>query len=165
MLAARLLSLLAERDLQLLTLESCSGGRLAARLTAIAGASSNYLGGHVCYANSMKQSLGVSPETLRRHGAVSAETIAELLQAGLRTPEADMAIAISGVAGPGGGNASKPVGCVYLGWQLRGQQALIQRQQLTGDREHIQTTCTDIALSQACAQLRLFLDFEKHERI
>ena len=163
MLAARLLKLLAERDLQLLTLESCSGGRLAARLTAIAGASSNYLGGHVCYANSMKQSLGVSPETLCRHGAVSAETITELLQAGLNTTKADMAIAISGVAGPGGGSASKPVGCVYLGWQLRGQQALIQRQQLTGDREHIQAACADIALTQACEILGDRVSYPPHK--
>ena len=150
MLAAKLLQLLAERELQLITLESCSGGRLAARLTALAGASANYLGGHVCYANSLKQSLGVRPETLLRHGAVSAETIAELLQAGLRAPEADMAIAISGVAGPSGGSPSKPVGCVYLGWQLRGQAPTVHRNQLQGDRNQIQETCVDIALEQAC---------------
>ena len=150
MLAAKLLQLLAERELQLITLESCSGGRLAARLTALAGASANYLGGHVCYANSLKQSLGVRSETLRLHGAVSAETIAELLQAGLRAPEADMAIAISGVAGPSGGRPSKPVGCVYLGWQLRDQAPTIQRHQLQGDRHQIQETCVDTALEQAC---------------
>ena len=154
MLAAKLLQLLAERELQLITLESCSGGRLAARLTALAGASANYLGGHVCYANSLKQSLGVRSETLRRHGAVSAETIAELLQAGLHAPEADMAIAISGVAGPSGGSPSKPVGCVYLGWQLRDQDPTIQRHQLQGDRNQIQETCVDIALEQACLLIK-----------
>ena len=147
--AERLLQALARRQWQLLTLESCSGGRVAAALTAIAGASANYLGGYICYANSIKQQLGVRPETLAKHGAVSAETIAELLAGGFKHSGADITIAISGIAGPDGGSASKPVGCVYFGWGLRDQSPLIKREQLSGNREQIQQSCVDIALQQA----------------
>ena len=121
-LAQALLERLAQRGYQLLSLESCTGGQIAAALTALPGASKHYLGGYVCYANSFKLSLGVRSRTLERHGAVSAETVRELLQAGLKQSSADLALAVSGVAGPGGGSAAKPVGTVFLGWQLRAQR-------------------------------------------
>ena len=148
-LAQALLERLAQRGYQLLSLESCTGGQIAAALTALPGASKHYLGGYVCYANSFKLSLGVRSRTLERHGAVSAETVRELLQAGLKQSAADLALAVSGVAGPGGDSAAKPVGTVFLGWQLRGREALIEHHLFDGDRAQVQRAAVDLALQRA----------------
>ena len=148
-LAQALLERLAQRGYQLLSLESCTGGQIAAALTALPGASKHYLGGYVCYANSFKLSLGVRARTLERHGAVSAETVRELLQAGLQHSAADLALAVSGVAGPGGGSVAKPVGTVFLGWQLRGQEAVIEHHLFDGDRAQVQRAAVDLALRRA----------------
>lgn len=94
--------------------ESCTGGHMAARLTAISGASDYFLGSIVSYSNHVKQSvLGVSSETLTKHGAVSKETVTEMVQGTLKLSGADYAIAVSGVAGPTGGTPDKPVGTVW----------------------------------------------------
>ena len=94
--------------------ESCTGGRLAARLTAISGASAYFLGGVVSYSNALKESvLSVSPETLASHGAVSEEVVREMGEGILKKTGADYAIAVSGVAGPTGGTDEKPVGTVW----------------------------------------------------
>ena len=148
-LAQALLERLAQRGYQLTSLESCTGGQIAAALTALPGSSKHYLGGYVCYANSFKLSLGVRSRTLERHGAVSAETVRELLQAGLKQSAADLALAVSGVAGPGGGSAAKPVGTVFLGWQLRAQEAVIEHHLLDGDRAQVQRAAVDLALRRA----------------
>lgn len=106
----------------LATAESCTGGLIAEMLTEVPGSSSFYAGGWVTYANEMKvNEVGVDPETLRRHGAVSAEVAAEMALGALQQAEgpqgrgADYALSVTGIAGPGGGRPDKPVGTVYIG--------------------------------------------------
>jgi nicotinamide-nucleotide amidase len=109
------LALLRARGLGLATAESCSGGLVAARLTGVAGASESFLGGVVAYSNELKmRELAVPDRLLARHGAVSAE-VAEAMARGARERlAADVSVAVTGVAGPGGGTPEKPVGLVYL---------------------------------------------------
>jgi nicotinamide-nucleotide amidase len=101
---------------RLATAESCTGGLVAALLTEIAGSSDVVERGLVTYSNEAKQELlGVPAETLERHGAVSAETAEAMAAGALARSHAEVAVAITGIAGPGGGSAEKPVGLVYLG--------------------------------------------------
>lgn len=95
--------------------ESCSGGALAAKVTSVPGSSAYFLGSIVAYSNSWKERfLQVSRSTLKNHGAVSRETVIEMAKGLLQETEADFAVAVSGIAGPGGGTADKPVGTVYV---------------------------------------------------
>jgi nicotinamide-nucleotide amidase len=109
------LALCRARGWKLATAESCTGGFVAARLTDVPGASDVFVGGIVSYANEVKeQQLGVPAQVLERHGAVSVET-AEAMAEGVRSRlEADVAVAVTGVAGPGGGTPEKPVGRIYF---------------------------------------------------
>ena len=101
--------------LSIATAESCTGGLVAERLTSIPGSSDTFVGGIVAYANGVKQAaLGVSGETLRDHGAVSAETAAAMARGVRERLEADVGLAVTGIAGPGGGTPEKPVGLVYV---------------------------------------------------
>src|SRR4029450_8609315 len=120
-----LLDLCRAQKLMIATAESCTGGLLAALLTEIAGSSDVLERGFVTYSNAAKQQeLGVAGELLARHGAVSAEG-ATALPAGARArAAADVAISITGIAGPGGGSAAKPVGLVYLGAAVIGHPAM-----------------------------------------
>jgi PncC family amidohydrolase len=106
----------AERPrLMLATAESCSGGNVAARITAVAGSSEYFQGGIVAYSNDAKASLlGVSQETLATRGAVSAECAREMAEGARRVLDADLAVSTTGIAGPGGATARKPVGLVYI---------------------------------------------------
>ncbi|HRK25828.1 MAG TPA: competence/damage-inducible protein A [Chitinophagales bacterium] len=107
--------LLMERNAMLVTAESCTGGLIAHQITAIAGSSRYYKGGVVVYSNELKQALlGVSPNTLLQHGAVSEETVRQMAQGALARMEAQYAVAVSGIAGPGGGSPDKPVGTVWI---------------------------------------------------
>ncbi len=107
--------LLRERGLKIATAESCTGGYLAHLITSVPGSSDYYLGGVVSYANSVKQQvLGVSEETLRKHGAVSEPVVRQMVQGACRLTGADWAMATSGIAGPGGGTAEKPVGTIWI---------------------------------------------------
>jgi nicotinamide-nucleotide amidase len=130
----------------LTTAESCTGGLVGARLTEVAGASDVYVGGVVAYSNDAKRAqLGVPADLLTRHGAVSAEA-AEAMATGARTAfGADGAIAVTGIAGPGGGTPEKPVGLVFLHAQLRDGD-LAERLQLPGDREAVRARATVAAL-------------------
>lgn len=106
---------LLARGQTLATAESCTGGLVGAALTGLPGSSAWYLGGIVAYSNSLKtRLLGVTPETLKRHGAVSSAT-AKAMAAGARKKcKADFAVSITGIAGPGGGTPHKPVGLVFM---------------------------------------------------
>ncbi len=110
-----LLDALRARGLTVATAESCTAGLVAARLAGIAGASDALVGGVVAYANEVKRDvLGVPADLLERHGAVSAEVARAMAESGRRVTGADVALAVTGIAGPGGGSAEKPVGLVHL---------------------------------------------------
>ena len=112
--------LLSEKELTLCTAESCTGGNIARLITAIPGASSYFNGGAVVYSNKLKeQLLGVSPHALEQFGAVSCEVVGEMLAGTTARFGCDCAIAVSGVAGPGGGTPEKPVGTVWIGAAVR----------------------------------------------
>jgi len=113
--AKRVLDLFRARGLKVATAESCTGGLVAATLTEIAGSSDVVDCGFVTYSNAAKQAmLGVPAATLKRHGALSGETAAAMAAGALKNSQADLAVAITGIAGPGGGTTEKPVGLVYL---------------------------------------------------
>ncbi len=128
--------------------ESCTGGRIAAAFTAVSGASEVFQGSVVSYANAIKSHwLGVRPETLAQHGAVSRACVQEMLAGVLRMAEADFAVAVSGIAGPTGGTPDKPVGTVYIG--IRSPETeTIHRCHFEGDRESIQEQSVAFALAR-----------------
>jgi nicotinamide-nucleotide amidase len=113
--AAHVLEACRARGWRIATAESCTGGLVAAALTEIAGSSDVVECGFVVYSNAAKQAmLGVPTATLKRHGAVSAETAAAMAAGALKHSPADLAVSITGIAGPGGGTVQKPVGLVYF---------------------------------------------------
>jgi len=108
--------LLRARELKLATAESCTGGLIADKITDVPGSSDYFLGGFVSYAYEAKvASLGVSWDTLKAHGAVSRETVLEMARGARTALDADLAISVSGIAGPGGGLPDKPVGATWIG--------------------------------------------------
>lgn len=123
-LAARLIPALAEKGLKLATAESCTGGLLCGLLTGVAGASSVVDRGFVTYSNEAKQDLlGVTKESLKAYGAVSPQVACEMAAGALKNSLADITLSITGIAGPDGGSAEKPVGTVYFGLATRDTQA------------------------------------------
>lgn len=127
LLAERVLDLLRQRGETLTTAESCTGGLIASMLTRIAGSSDGFHAGFVTYADDIKHSvLGVPSATLKTHGAVSEAVVKAMALGALEKSGADHAIAVSGIAGPGGGSEDKPVGTVWLAW---------------GSREQLRTRC------------------------
>jgi len=148
-LALEVSQLLRARRLRLAVAESCTGGWVATVLTGIAGSSSWFDRGYVTYSNESKQQmLGVRAETLAAHGAVSEQTVAEMTAGVLAQSGTDVALAISGIAGPGGGTVEKPVGTVYFAWQLKGEEAVTGREWFDGDRESVRRQAVIHALKQ-----------------
>jgi PncC family amidohydrolase len=145
-------ALLREGGRKLAVAESCTGGLLADRLTDVPGSSDYFLGGIVAYAYEAKVALlGVSWETLKAHGAVSRETVLEMAHGARRVLSADVAISVSGIAGPGGGLPNKPVGTTWLGLSAaEGGQA--QLHHFPGDRR--QNKCMAVE-----AALRMLLEY------
>ena len=114
--AEKLVAILKAKGLTCATAESCTGGGVGAAITAVPGSSAVFLGGVISYANAVKQSvLGVSPSTLGTVGAVSPETAAQMADGARRLLKADLAVSVTGIAGPDGGSAAKPVGLVWFG--------------------------------------------------
>jgi nicotinamide-nucleotide amidase len=131
--ATRVLARCRARGLTVATAESCTGGLVAGALTEIAGSSDVVDRGFVTYSNAAKQAmLGVSTAILERHGAVSRETAEAMARGALAHAPVDLAVAITGIAGPGGGSAEKPVGLVHLAAAARDGR-LIHREQRFGD--------------------------------
>ena len=146
-LAERLGLQLKAQGAKIATAESCTGGGIAQAITEIAGSSEWFDRGFVTYSNTAKiQVLGVKPETLERHGAVSAETAAEMVAGALARSEADCAIAVTGIAGPGGGTEAKPIGTVFIAWQWRGEEASIGKYWFSGTRRQIRTETVKAAI-------------------
>lgn len=136
-LARKVGDALKARGLKLVTAESCTGGWVAMALTAIAGSSDWFERGYVTYSNEAKhEALGVSADTLRRHGAVSEETAREMAAGALARSQGQLALAITGVAGPTGGSAEKPVGTVCFAW-ADGSKIVSETRRFDGDRESV----------------------------
>ena len=141
-----MLDLCRARGLTLATAESCTGGLVSARLTAIPGSSAVYLGGVVAYSDEVKErELGVPARLLQEHGAVSAEAAQAMAQGVRERLGADVGVAVTGVAGPGGGTEEKPVGLVFVhAAGPDGEEA--RRTELPGDREMVRGRATAAAL-------------------
>lgn len=136
-----------KRGKKLVCAESCTGGRIASLVTTPAGASVYFLGSLVTYSNELKHSLlGVSNSTLERKGAVSAETVREMVEGLFARTQADYALAVSGIAGPSGGSKEKPVGTIYVAIGQRGEAAEVGCLHLAGDRERIVATAAKMLL-------------------
>lgn len=126
--AAELLVFLRERQLMLVTAESCTGGMIAGTLTEVAGSSDVVDRGFVTYSNEAKQDmLGIPPALIREHGAVSEPVAVAMAEGALRNSRADIAVSVTGVAGPGGGTDTKPVGLVHIACARRGKDTVHQR--------------------------------------
>jgi nicotinamide-nucleotide amidase len=146
-LAAVVLALLRSRGMKIAVAESCTGGMLGARITAIAGSSDTMFGGVIAYADSVKEmQLGVRPETLRSHGAVSEETAREMATGVCERFGAQVGVSITGIAGPGGGTAEKPVGTVCMA-VAAGESIRAVKVQMLGDRDEIRRRSAQAALN------------------
>ena len=145
---------LAERGWRAATAESCTGGWIAQCITAVAGSSGWFEGGLVTYSNAAKTALlGVDASLIERHGAVSAETACAMAAGALRATGADIACAVTGVAGPGGGSAEKPVGTVWFGFAARGARTRSQGACFAGDRRAIRAQSVAFALAELLAMV------------
>lgn len=139
---------LQQAALQLVSAESCSGGWIAKAMTDVAGSSAFFDCGMVVYSYEAKQRLlGVRAHTLEQFGAVSRETVLEMVSGALINSGAGMAVAVTGIAGPGGGSLDKPVGSVWIGWKQRGGYARAQLFQFDGDRDAIRRQTVQQALT------------------
>jgi PncC family amidohydrolase len=147
-------NLLLEQGLTLATAESCTGGLVAHRLTNISGSSAYFLGGFVTYSNEAKEKfVGVRHETLLAHGAVSEETAREMAQGARRQMGTDLAVSVTGIAGPLGGTADKPVGLVYLALAAPDDE-ICQRHVWAGDRLANKEQSAEAALQLVLAYLQ-----------
>lgn len=130
--------------------ESCTGGGIAKVITDIAGSSAYFDRGFVTYSNAAKHELlGVTEATLQAHGAVSEEVVREMAQGAMHAAKADLALSVSGIAGPGGGSEEKPVGTVWFGFAERSGRVLTRKVQFTGDRDEVRLQATIFALQTA----------------
>ena len=153
-LATDLGQTLQRARLQLVTGERCSDGWIAKAMTDNAGSSAFFDCGMVVYSYEAKQRLlGVRAQTLEAFGAVSRETVLEMVSGALVNSGAGIAVAVTGIAGPGGGSDDKPVGSVWIGWKRRGGYAQAQLFQFHGDRDAIRRQTVAAALNGLLAQL------------
>jgi PncC family amidohydrolase len=146
-LVEHLTVLLKQKRFKLVTAESCTGGLLAATLTHRAGASDFFDRGFITYSNESKtEILNVPEDTLEKHGAVSAETAEAMATGALDNSRANLAVSITGIAGPDGGTTEKPVGLVYFGYALKGGSAGALEHKFEGSREEIQSQASTMAI-------------------
>ncbi len=139
---------LLQRQMMLATAESCTGGWVAKIISDIPGSSRWFERGFVTYTNIAKQEmLGVSVETLKAFGAVSEQTVQEMARGALAHSHAQLAVAVSGIAGPGGGGTpGKPVGTVWFAWAVAGGALETHRERFSGDREAVRQKAVWVAL-------------------
>jgi nicotinamide-nucleotide amidase len=146
-LAEQVGAALRTRHLMLATAESCTGGWIAKMITDIPGCSSWFDCGIAAYSYEAKQALlGVRPETLTEHGAVSRETVMEMVSGALVTSGASIAVAVTGIAGPTGGLPGKPIGTVWIGWKRRGGYPKAELFHFDGDRDAVRRQTVAAAL-------------------
>lgn len=149
--------LLKSKKLKLATAESCTGGLISKRITDVSGSSEVFEGGVVCYSNRFKENvLGVSPETLKKYGAVSRETAREMVKGVLSLTKADIAVAVTGIAGPSSDDTNKPVGLVYIAVS-DGKSTIVKNllNNFSGDvREQNRNISADTALEMIMEAIR-----------
>ncbi len=146
-LAAQVGGLLKAHGLMLVTAESCTGGGVAQAVTDVAGSSAWFERGFVTYSNLAKQQmLGVSEAMLNQHGAVSEAVVREMVAGALDHSAAQVALAVSGIAGPDGGTPDKPVGTVWFAWGLKHGTVNAQRHLIAGNRIEVRARAAHIAL-------------------
>lgn len=139
--------LLLEKNMRLVTAESCTGGMIAAVMTDRSGSSALFERGYVTYSNEAKiEELGVKSETIETHGAVSEQTAIEMAQGALKHSHADIALSVTGIAGPNGGTKEKPVGLVYIGIALPNKTPFAIKNNFDGDRTTIRQATVEKAL-------------------
>lgn len=153
--AVEIAGLLAARGERLALAESCTGGLIAKRCTDLAGSSAWFERGLVTYSNQAKQELlGVPEAVIHAHGAVSQACVQAMAEGVLRHSPADWAVAVTGIAGPGGGSRDKPVGTVWIGWARRGTPAQTRHCVFEGDRDAVRQQTADTALAGLLDRLR-----------
>ena len=139
----QLVEYLRNKNLTIATAESCTGGLIAKLITDVAGSSEIFLGGIVSYSNDMKSKwLGVKKNTLINFGAVSEETISEMLDGIINETGAHIGVAVSGIAGPGGGTTDKPVGTVFIGVLFK-EKKIVEKCLFQGSREEVRNRSAD----------------------
>jgi nicotinamide-nucleotide amidase len=153
-LAQQVATAALEKRVMVATAESCTGGWISKALTDLAGSSAWFEAGVVTYSYSAKEALlGVNPRTLERTGAVSEETVLEMVSGALARYGAGVAVAVTGIAGPSGGTADKPVGTVWIGWKRRGGYAHATVYHFAGDREAVRRQTVAAALAGIVTEL------------
>lgn len=153
-LAADVLDRAKARGVMIATAESCTGGLIAACLTEIAGSSAVVERGFVTYSNEAKtEMLGVPAATISAVGAVSEEVARAMAEGAIERSRAQLSIAVTGVAGPGGGSAEKPVGLVHFGCAMDGRETLHRREIFPGDRSAVREATVRTALEMLLARL------------
>lgn len=147
-LAGQVGAALKARGLLLATAESCTGGWIGMAVTSVPGSSDWYDRGFIAYSNQAKgELLGVRSETLERHGAVSEAAVLEMARGALERSRAQWSVAVSGIAGPAGGTADKPVGMVCLAWARQDGGAVASTRQFAGDRQSVRRQTVAAALA------------------
>ncbi len=135
------------KDWRIVTAESCTGGGLAKALTELEGASAWFESGFVTYSNQAKQTLlAVQAQTLECYGAVSQQTVEEMAKGALARTQADLSVAVSGIAGPGGGTVEKPVGTVWFAWSKAKGGTDVYSCRFFGERHQVREQAIDVAL-------------------
>lgn len=152
-LAEQLGKKLMGQHLKLVTAESCTGGWVAEAVTAIPGSSEWFERGFVTYSNIAKQEmLGINKATLAQFGAVSEQVAREMVQGALARSYADIALSVTGIAGPEGGTSEKPVGTVWFGFAQKEAKAIVRLKHFTGDREAIRRRAVEYALNELLSE-------------
>ena len=144
----------AARNLKIGTVESCTGGLIGGALTSVSGSSSAVERGFITYSNEAKNEIvGVPMETIIEHGAVSGPTVRAMAEGALNAAPLDAAVAVTGIAGPGGGTPEKPVGLVYMGASRKGRDTLVAREVFPGGRDAVREAAVLAALDLLLKQL------------
>ena len=143
--------LLLHKNKKLVTIESCTGGWIAQTLTSLPGSSDWFERGFVTYSNESKNELvGVNRQTLNTHGAVSSQVALEMAVGGLKRSRADIAVSVTGIAGPDGGSPQKPLGTVWIGWADSSGKATSEHFLFSGDRQAVREASVRAAIEGVC---------------
>ena len=155
--AKSLLSLCRSKKIQITTAESCTGGLISALLTSVTGSSDVFERGFATYTNEAKSScLGVSHDLIQKHGAVSADVAKAMAKGALIHSDSILSISVTGIAGPGGGTPTKPVGLVFIGSCLEGREAISQKHLFRGDRSSVRAQSVKCGMALLLSQAQIY---------